>query len=93
MADKVAKALRQAAALERVQIAARVLGERFSLPAVELTPQGRDPEMVRAAQLEAVAELLEGMVNAVGQGPVPSGKDALPASAVNTAGKRKGEAR
>lgn len=62
MADKVAVAMRQAAALERVRQAVIRLGARFALPSVDLAPAGRDPALVRALQLEAVATLLEELV-------------------------------
>ena len=62
MAAKVAIAIRQAEALSRAQAAVATLSARFALPAVELAPQQRDPDMARALQLEAVATLLEDLV-------------------------------
>ena len=62
MADKVSVAIRQSAALERIQTAIAALSERYELPDVDLQPSGRDPALVRAVQLEAVATLLEELV-------------------------------
>ena len=67
MAAKVAIAIRQAEALERVETAAATLSARFELAPVELAPQQRDADMARALQLEAVAGLLEEIVAKVVQ--------------------------
>ena len=62
MASKVSIAIRQAEAMTAVQAAVSTLSLRFDLAAVDLTPAYRDPDLARAAQLEAVATLLAELV-------------------------------
>lgn len=70
MAAKVAIAIRQAEALERVEASVKTLTSRFGLADVELAPQQRDPDMARALQLEAVATLLDELCNKTTPEPV-----------------------
>lgn len=70
MATKTAIAIRQAEALARVQVAVTTLSTRFDLPAVELAPQQRDPDLARALQLEAVATLLDELCSRTTPEPV-----------------------
>jgi hypothetical protein len=71
MAAKVMIAIRQAEALSRMQAAVTALSARFALPAVDLAPQQRDPDLARALQLEAVAELLDALVVTTQPQPEP----------------------
>lgn len=57
-------ATRNAHALNRTMAAAQILAERFSLPLGELHPSARDPQAAALFQREAVADLLEALVNA-----------------------------
>lgn len=59
MADKVAVAIRQAEALARIEAVALALQAELGVAERELKPFGRDPALVRALQLEALADLLE----------------------------------
>jgi hypothetical protein len=72
MAAKVAIAIRQAEALSRIQAAVATLSARFELPAVELAPQQRDPDMARALQLEGVATLLDELIVKTQPAPEPA---------------------
>lgn len=90
MADKVSIAIRQADALARVQAAVKELGKRAQLPEVDLQPSGRDPALVRAVQLEAVANVLEAVVNSIWYEPLVTTESGAPKKALAAPKQRGG---
>lgn len=64
MASRVAVAIRQQQAAERMTAAALALGERFGVKPGELSPRHRDPGIEQAMRLESIAAFLEGLAAA-----------------------------
>src|SRR5690349_12355266 len=64
MASAVATAIRTEQAFTRLMHAATLLSERANVPALELPMQGKDPVVLRALQLEAMARWLEAVATA-----------------------------
>jgi hypothetical protein len=89
MATAVAVAMRQAEALERIKGATATLQRRYALGAVELEPQARDRELSRALLMEAVAGLLEELVQVTDAPPAATEAPAtagVALEAISTAG-------
>jgi hypothetical protein len=74
MATKVAIAIRQADALERMRQAAGTLQRRFGLAEIDLAPPQRDAGLAQALQMEATATLLENLVEKTTPAPAPASK-------------------
>ncbi len=59
MADRVSIAIRQAQALQRLNTAASRLAEVLGVEPPTIPTQGRDADLLRAAQFEALADWTE----------------------------------
>lgn len=86
MASIQAVAIKRATALGRLSAAMKLLGEELGVAPLTLPTQGRDQHLIYVAQLETLADYLEGVVKAlhpvepakIAEAPVEDDAESIP---------------